>query len=85
MKGQSEKQVRESLAAALRNRRRDLGWTQQALAEACNLPRTYVADLEGGRRNPSLRNLVRVANALGVTLAALFVNSAAEPGAKTSR
>jgi transcriptional regulator with XRE-family HTH domain len=84
LKVQSEREVRQHLAAALRAGRRRLGWTQQTLGEACDLPRTYVADLEGARRNPSLRNLVRIANALGVSVASLF-SPGAKPGAKTSR
>jgi transcriptional regulator with XRE-family HTH domain len=36
------------------------------------MQRSYVADLELGYRNPSVRTLVKVANALGVSVAALF-------------
>lgn len=85
MKGKSETEIRLCLAEAMRHGRQRLAWTQQDLADACNVPRTYVADVESARRNPSLRNLVRIANALGVPLASLFANSAAKPGAKTSR
>ena len=36
------------------------------------MQRSYVADLETGRRNPSVRTLVRLANAFGVAVAALL-------------
>jgi transcriptional regulator with XRE-family HTH domain len=34
--------------------------------------RSYLADLELGRRNPSVRTLVKVANAFGVAVAELL-------------
>ena len=36
------------------------------------MQRSYLADLERGRRNPSVRTLVKMANALGVPITALF-------------
>ena len=38
------------------------------LADRSQLPRSYIADLEGARRNPSLRSLLRVSTALGVAI-----------------
>lgn len=69
---QTEREVRRALAERMKALRRSRNWTQLALAERSGLPRTYVADMEGERRNPSLRNLVRVANALGVRVGELF-------------
>jgi transcriptional regulator with XRE-family HTH domain len=34
--------------------------------------RTYLGGIETARRNPSLKNLIRIARALGVTMAGLF-------------
>lgn len=36
------------------------------------MQRSYLADLELGRRNPSVRTLVRVANAFGIAIHDLF-------------
>jgi transcriptional regulator with XRE-family HTH domain len=36
------------------------------------MQRSYLADLERGHRNPSVRTLVKLANALGVSMPALF-------------
>jgi transcriptional regulator with XRE-family HTH domain len=36
------------------------------------MQRSYLADLELGRRNPSVRTLVRVANAFGIAVLELF-------------
>lgn len=72
MRAQSELEIRRHLAARLNELRRERGWTQQLLAGRSNLPRSYIADMEGARRNPSLRSLLRVANALGVPVHVLL-------------
>jgi transcriptional regulator with XRE-family HTH domain len=55
----------------LRNRR---NWSQERLAEEAGIHRVYLAGIELGQRNPSLRNLENLARALGVTLPKLFEN-----------
>ena len=73
MKLQSEDEVRIRLANRIVAARKRKRWTQQTLAERSQLPRTYIADVEGARRNPSLRTLLRVSNALGIPLHELFL------------
>lgn len=51
--------------------RRGRGWTQQDLADVLEVTLRHVQAVEGGTQNPSLKALVRLANALGVPLAAL--------------
>ena len=46
--------------------------TQEELSDLARIHRTYVAGIEGGHRNPSLKNIVRLANALGVKTEELF-------------
>lgn len=46
--------------------------SQEALADICGLHRTYVSDIELGKRNVSLENIERIANALGVTIEFIF-------------
>lgn len=41
--------------------------------------RTYLGGIEVARRNPSLRNLIRVARALDVPVAALFQEGRPKP------
>jgi len=48
------------------------GWTQEQFAERASMQRSYLGDLELGRRNPSVRTLVKVANAFGVSVPELF-------------
>lgn len=50
----------------VRERRLELGMSQEDLAHACGLHRTYIGSVERGRRNISLVNIVRIADALGV-------------------
>ena len=54
---------------ALRNKR---GLSQEEFAALCRLDRTYISGIERGRRNPSLRNIKRIAAELGVTMSQLF-------------
>ena len=60
---------------ALRER---AGLSQEALAAKAGIHRTYMGGVERGERNPCLRNILRLADALGVPPAALF----AEGGGK---
>jgi len=52
---------------AVKSRRQSAGISQEQLAERAGLHRTYVGDIERGTRNISLRNIVRLAGALGCT------------------
>jgi transcriptional regulator with XRE-family HTH domain len=46
------------------------------------MQRSYSADLELGRRNPSVRTLVKVANAFGIAVAELLDAGRKERGAR---
>ncbi len=59
---------------ALRRRRTVLGFTQELLAEKADLHRTYVADIERGKRNVSLKNVEKLAKALGLSMAELMAS-----------
>jgi transcriptional regulator with XRE-family HTH domain len=64
--------VKHALAVRLRQLRREKGWSQEVLAEGAAMHRTYLAGIERALRNPSLENLVKLSNALGIPLAELF-------------
>lgn len=48
----------------VRELRTALGISQEDLADRCDLHRTYIGSVERGERNVSLRNIVRIAQAL---------------------
>jgi transcriptional regulator with XRE-family HTH domain len=50
------------------------GMSQEDLADGCGLDRTYVGGIERGERNPSLKNILKLAITLQVTLAQLFAS-----------
>lgn len=50
----------------VRAARQSLGWTQEQLALECGLKRTYLVEIEGGKRNPTLQVVERIAAALSV-------------------
>lgn len=64
--------IRERFGHAMRARREDLGLTQEELAERAGIHRTYVADIERGKRNVALINIERLGKALTLSLAELF-------------
>jgi transcriptional regulator with XRE-family HTH domain len=67
-----ETRVARDLAARIRLLRHECELSQEALAEAAGIHRTYLGGIETGRRNPSLKNISRIARALGVSLSKLF-------------
>lgn len=60
-----------AFGARVRARRKELGMTQEKLADGCGLHWTYLGQIERGRRNIGLLNIIRIAAALGTTPAAL--------------
>ena len=66
---------REPILAALglnvRQHREASEFTQEKLAEKSGLDPTYISDIERGRRNPGIKNVAKLAKALGLTTAEL--------------
>jgi len=52
--------------------RRQRGLTQEALADAANLHRTYIGFIEQGKRDPTIGNVQQIAKALGTPLKELL-------------
>lgn len=56
--------IQEKLAQTVRTRRKALGMSQEDLAAACDLDRTYISGIERGIRNPTIKVLQRLSSAL---------------------
>jgi transcriptional regulator with XRE-family HTH domain len=56
----------------VRRHREEKGFSQEVLAEKADLDRTYISDIERGTRNPGVKNVVRLAKALGLTASSLM-------------
>lgn len=56
----------DEIRNALRARRNELGWSQEALTFTAGLSRRGVQDTESGRRNPRLLTVLWMAEALGL-------------------
>ena len=59
------------LGDAVRAARKENGLSQEALADAAGIDRSHMGKIERGERNLSLKNVVRVAKALGITTSKL--------------
>ncbi len=62
----------EIFAANLRRLRAQRGFSQERLAHTADLNTTHVAKIERSEREPGVRTVAKLANALGVSAAELF-------------
>jgi len=69
---QSHNPLLIELGKRVKHARQQKGLTQEALSHETEFARSYIADLEMGRRNIAFTNLCRLANALDVPLAKLL-------------
>jgi transcriptional regulator with XRE-family HTH domain len=63
-----------ALGARVRQLREGKGWTQESLADRAGLDRSYIAGIEAGLRNPSIKALARIAKGLGVSVSDVVTN-----------
>ncbi len=64
--------IRARFGRKVRKLRVQRGWTQVDLAEKLGLDRSYLADVERGKRNISILNLDVIAKGFGLSLSRLF-------------
>lgn len=68
----------KAFGKALRSLRRTRGYTQETLAFAAGLDRTYISLLELGSRSPTLDTIVALCGTLDVTLSEIAAAIEAE-------
>jgi CheY-like chemotaxis protein/DNA-binding XRE family transcriptional regulator len=73
--------IQVTLGTTVRAYRKRLGITQDELAWRSSMHRTYIADIERGARNVTLRSILNLAHALQVTVGNLLTSATAPAGA----
>ena len=68
-----KQELRVAYGKAIRSIRQTKKISQEELADLCGLHRTYISDVELGKRNVSLENIDKIAHALQVKKSELFV------------
>ena len=63
------------LGGNVRTFRKRKGLKQEELAKLCGLSRTYISEVELGKKNISLENMVVLAVGLGVNVVDLFAEA----------
>ncbi len=63
--------ILSALGQNVRRRREARELTQEKLAEKAGLDPTYISGIERGLRNPGIKNVARLAKALGLSTAEL--------------
>jgi transcriptional regulator with XRE-family HTH domain len=64
-----------AIGKAIRVLRLDTGLSQEALADAAGVDRSYMGGIERGEHNVALINLVKIANALEITTSELLAKA----------
>ena len=64
--------IQKRFGERVRQLRKEKGLSQEALALACDLDRSYIGGVERGERNISLVNIHKIASALSVNARELF-------------
>jgi len=57
---------------AVRRRRKELGFSQEAFGDACGLDRSYMGGIERGEHNVALINIMKIIATLGVSPSEFF-------------
>ena len=68
-----QEEIRVAYGKAVRAIRQDKTISQEELGDLCGLHRTYISDIELGKRNVSLENIDKIAHALQVKKSELFI------------
>lgn len=70
----NEKNFLDSLAKRISSLRKSKGMTQEKLADAAAIDRVALANIETGKRRPTVTTVYRISTALGVHVDDVFKN-----------
>lgn len=71
-KKNANKRIFTKFGRILKEKRQEKKLTQEELADLASIHRTYIAGIERGFRNPSLKNIIRLSKALKIDPKELF-------------
>lgn len=66
--------ITDKVGSRIKELRKREGISQEKLAFKAELDRTYIAGVESGKRNLSIKSLEKILNALGVSFEEFFRN-----------
>ena len=64
--------ITKLLGTRIRELRMNIGFSQEKFALVIGMDRTYLASVENGHRNISVRNIKKIADGLGISISELF-------------
>ncbi|MFB6349835.1 helix-turn-helix domain-containing protein [Moraxella sp. ZJ142] len=64
--------ILEKIGLRIRELRKAQGFSQEKFALKAEIDRTYLAGIEQGKRNPSIKSLEKIINALNVSFHSFF-------------
>ncbi len=67
--------IQERVSKNIQRIRREKGLSQEDIAHRSDIHQTYLSGVEGGKRNPSILVLERIAKALKVDISEFFRNN----------
>ncbi|CAN5179648.1 hypothetical protein BH11PLA2_BH11PLA2_07400 [soil metagenome] len=70
----TEEALRESLGSAIRERRKNLGFTLSNMSERTGVSLGYLSQIELGKNSASIETLYRICLALGIKMSELFTS-----------
>lgn len=62
----------EEFGERVKDLRKNIGLSQEKFALKINMDRTYLASVEAGKRNISLRNIEKIADGFDMSISELF-------------
>lgn len=67
-----QEEILTKFGRTVRKFRTSKGISQEKFADMCELHRTYISDIELGKRNVSLENIEKISKALNLNISEIF-------------